>query len=299
VGGAVNRELSLTYADLKQFPSSEIHSLLECAGNSRSSVQPQIEGLLWDHGAVGNANWKGVSVRTLLQQAGIKDTAVEILFEGADRGTEHASGGEVNFAASLPLEKALHPETLLAYEMNGEPLTREHGHPLRVVVPGWFGMASVKWLVNIRVLEQPFTGFHQTGYYVIVKDGDDPAAPKERVTAIRVKSLIHWPGRGEYLQPGNHTLRGVAWSGDGPVVRVEISTDNGATWHAATLEDSQSPYSWQHWEFNWAASKPGYHMLRCRATDAQGNVQPERAEWNFRGFANNSIHTVPVTVLPQ
>lgn len=298
IGGSVNREISLKYEDLKKLPSAEIHSLLECAGNSRASVQPQIEGLLWDNGAVGNANWKGVSVKTLLEQAGIKDNAVEILFEGADRGTENGSGKEINFAASLPMDKALNPETIVAYEMNGEPLTQEHGHPLRLVVPGWFGMASVKWLVGVKVLEQPFDGFHQTGYYVFVKDGDHPDAPKERVTTIRVKSLIRWPGRGAYLKAGVHTIQGVAWSGDGPVQRLEVSADNGATWREAKLEDSHSPYSWQHWEFDWDAREPGYHMLRARATDAQGNVQPERAEWNFRGFANNSIHNVPVTVLP-
>jgi DMSO/TMAO reductase YedYZ molybdopterin-dependent catalytic subunit len=190
----------------------------------------------------------------------------------------------------------MHPDTLLAYEMNGEPLTPEHGFPLRLVTPGWFGMGSVKWLVNIRVLEQPFQGFHQTGYYVFVREGDDPNTTRERVTAMRVKSLINWPRRGAHLKPSVHLVRGVAWSGEGPVVRVEVSADQGTTWHTAALESSRSPYSWQHWEFEWEAPKPGYFMVRSRATDAKGNVQPERAEWNFRGFGNNSIPAVPVTI---
>ncbi|MFQ6030250.1 MAG: sulfite oxidase [Dehalococcoidia bacterium] len=296
VDGAVHRELSLSYQDLRRIDNKEIHSLLECAGNSRSTIQPQIEGLLWDHGAVGNASWKGIPVNTLLARAGIKDSAMEVLFEGADRGTENGAVGEISFAASLPLGKAMHPDTLLAYEMNGEPLTPEHGFPLRLVVPGWFGMGSVKWLVNIRVLEHPFQGFHQTRYYVFVEEGDDDTGPKERVTSMRVKSLINWPGRGSYLPPGRHLVRGVAWSGEGPVVRVKISTDNGTTWHTTALESSQSPYSWQHWEFEWEANQPGYFMVRSRATDTKGNVQPEQAEWNFRGFGNNAIHAVPVTI---
>lgn len=296
VDGEVENGLSLSYADLKQMPSKELPVLLECAGNSRASVQPPIEGLLWDHSGVSSALWKGVRVRELLDRAGIKARAREVLFEGADQGKEYGSSGETKFAMSLPMEKALDDDTLLAYEINGEPLTPEHGYPLRLLVPGWFGMASVKWLSRISVLDHPFQGYHQSSYYVFLDEGKDDGVPKERVSSMRVKSLITWPGRGEVLEPGIHQVRGVAWSGHGAVDRLEVSTDGGQSWQLADLGKSVSPYSWRSWQYRWEAPEPGHFLIRARATDAEGNVQPERAGWNFRGFANNSIHVVPVIV---
>jgi DMSO/TMAO reductase YedYZ molybdopterin-dependent catalytic subunit len=190
----------------------------------------------------------------------------------------------------------MHPDTLLAYEMNGAVLSPEHGYPIRAVVPGWYGMTSVKWLRRIVALDQPFQGYHQSQYYVFIKEGVQHGAHKERVTSMRVKSLITWPNRGQVLSIGTHSIQGVAWSGQGAVSRVEVSTDNGRTWHPTNLQDSQSPYAWQQWKFQWQAIEPGYFLIRARASDAQGNTQPEQAPWNFRGFANNSIHAIPVEV---
>ena len=298
VTGEVERPLHLRYDDLLRLPSKEIVALQECAGNSRATVQPPIEGLLWDNGAVGTARWAGVPLCAVLEQAGLLDSANEVLLEGADHGKERGAPGELSYAMSLPMDKALHPDTLLAFEMNGESLSPEHGYPARVVVPGWYGMASVKWLASIQVLDHPFEGYHQTGYYVFAKEGADDGSPKERVTSLQVKSLITWPGRGQLLLAGKQELRGVAWSGQGPVSQVDVSTDNGRIWQPANLEDSESPYAWQRWEFPWEATQPGYFLLRARATDGVGNIQPARAQWNYRGFANNSIHAVPVEVRP-
>lgn len=200
---------------------------------------------------------------------------------------------------SLPLAKALHPDTLLAYEMNGEALSPEHGYPLRLVVPGWYGMTSVKWLVGIQALQRPFEGYHQSVYYVFAREGAADGSPKERVTLLRVKSLVTWPQRGQVLPPGSHGIRGVAWSGQGPVSRVEVSTDNARSWRPAELEGCVSSYAWQQWEYRWDVEQAGVYLIRARATDDKGNTQPAQAPWNFRGFANNSIHVVPVEIRPQ
>ena len=296
VEGEVERVLHLTYGDLKGMASQEQAVTLECAGNSRATVQPPIEGLLWDHGGVSTGRWTGVSLGAVLGRAGLRYTAKVVLFEGADQGTENGATGQFNYAMSLPLDKALDSDTLLAYEMNGETISPEHGYPLRLVVPGWYGMTSVKWLLNIRVLDRAFEGFHQDDYYVFVNEGDEDGSPKQRVTSMRVKSLITWPGRGKILDVGSHVLRGLAWSGEGPVSLVEVSVDDGRTWQPAEVEGSESVYAWQQWRFQWEAIRPGYFLLRARATDSKGNVQPMQAKWNFRGFANNSIHAVPVAV---
>lgn len=296
VTGEVEMPGSLDLDALKQMPRKELLVLMECAGNSRASIQPPIEGLLWDNGGVSTARWTGVTLASVLEPAGLLDGAVEVVLEGADRGRERGVPGEMGYAMSLPIEKALHPDTILAYDMNGESLPQEHGFPLRAVVPGWFGMTSVKWLTAIKVLSQPYRGFHQTEYYVYVGEGHDNGAPKERVTSLQVKSFVTWPSRGEYLETGRHEIRGIAWSGQGPVAKVEVSTDDGRSWQIASLEESESPYAWRHWTSAWDAGRPGFYLVRARATDQMGNVQPVKAQWNFRGFANNSIHAVPVHV---
>jgi DMSO/TMAO reductase YedYZ molybdopterin-dependent catalytic subunit len=303
VWGEVERPFMLRYKDLKGLPSKEVVCLLECAGNSRSTMQPPAEGVPWDHGAVGTARWRGVPVAAVLEQASLRPKSTNVLFEGADFGKERTAPGvlaptEGSYAMSLPLEKALHPDTVLAYEMNGESLSAEHGYPVRLLVPGWYGMASVKWLVNIRVLNQPFRGFHENDYYVFVAEGERDTPIGQRVTTIRVKSLITWPGRGGLIPTGTHRIRGVAWSGQGAISQVEVSTDNGRSWHQAALQEPQSPYAWQRWEYQWEVRKPGYYLIRARATDDKGNTQPLQAPWNFRGYAVNSTHTVPVTVRP-
>jgi len=237
-------------------------------------------------------------LNALLEQAGLKDTAVEVVFEGSDDGREEEDGVafDLNYRRSLPLEQARHPDTLLGYEMNGHVLTSDHGFPLRLVVPRWYGMASVKWLTRINVLDQPFEGFFQKRRYVMINQGPEHSLEREPVTALKVKSLIASPRHGEVIQPGACTIRGFAWSGEGEVKRVEVSTDGGLYWQDAALLGESDPNAWRQWEFMWQTSFPGHFIFMVRATDSTGNTQPHTITWNFRGYANNSIHTIAIEV---
>jgi DMSO/TMAO reductase YedYZ molybdopterin-dependent catalytic subunit len=269
---------------------------MECAGNSRSTMQPPAEGVQWDNGAVSVSSWKGISVKTVLEQAGLTAAATDVLFEGTDSGTEPHSGGELIYAMSVPMDKLLDPDTILAYEMNGETLPKDHGFPIRLIVPGWYGMASVKWLDKITVLDHPNGGFHEMDYRIYPATDGKNDSTIQRVTSLKIKSLISTPCKGNILQPGSHTIKGVAWSGDGHITKVEVSTDDDRTWREAKLEAPTGKYSWQHWEIDWEANNIGHSLLRSRATDSAGNVQPMLADWNFRGYQVNSIHSVPITV---
>ena len=296
VTGDVETPLNLRYDDLLKMPSHEVVSLMECAGNSRSTMQPPAEGVQWDNGAVSVSRWKGVSVKTVLEQASLKGVATDVLFEGVDTGTEPHSGGPLRYAMSIPIEKLLDPDTLLAYEMNGETLPKDHGYPIRLLVPGWYGMASVKWLSNITVMDHPNGGFHEMDYRIYPATDGKADAKVKRVTSLKIKSLISTPNKGSVITPGPHKIKGVAWSGDGHITKVEISTDDDRTWRPAKLEEPSGSYSWQHWEYDWEATNLGHSLLRSRATDSKGNVQPMLAQWNFRGYQVNSIHSVPITV---
>ncbi len=296
VTGDVDNPLDLRYDDLLKMPSHEIVSLMECAGNSRSTMQPPAEGVQWDNGGVSVSRWKGVSVKTVLEQASLKGVATDVLFEGVDSGTEAHADGPMCYAMSVPLEKLLDPDTILAYEMNGEPIPKDHGFPLRLLVPGWYGMASVKWLARITVMDHPNAGFHEMDYHIYPATNGKADAKAKRITSLKVKSLISAPAKGSFINPGLHQIKGVAWSGDGHITKVEVSTDDDRTWRPAKLEEPSGNYSWQHWEIDWEANNLGHALLRSRATDSQGNVQPMLAQWNYRGYQVNSIHSVPVTV---
>jgi DMSO/TMAO reductase YedYZ molybdopterin-dependent catalytic subunit len=272
--------------------SHEILNLMECAGNSRSTMQPAAEGVQWDHGAVSSASWRGVPVSAVLDRAVVGATAKDVLFDGADHGDEKHGADALHYAMSIPMEKALHPDTILAFEMNGAPLTPEHGFPLRLLVPGWYGMASVKWLSSIKLITKPNGGFHETDYCVYPADGGE----SHRVTKIQVKSLITSPALREKVPMGARKIKGVAWAGECAIAKVEVSTDDAKSWHPANLENSDSSYSWQHWQYDWAPTRTGHHLLRVRATDAEGNLQPIQARWNYRGYVVNSVHAVPVIV---
>ena len=296
VTGDVNNSLDLSYDDFLKMPSHEIVSLMECAGNSRSTMQPPAEGVQWDNGAVSVSRWKGVSVKAILEQAGLKASATDVLFEGTDSGKDAHSGNQLTYAMSVPLEKLLNEDTLLAYEMNGETLPKDHGFPIRLLVPGWYGMASVKWLDKITVMDHPNGGFHEMDYRIYPATDGKSDAQVERVTTLKVKSLISTPAKGSVLAPGSYTIKGVAWSGDGTITKVEVSTDDDRSWREAKLEEPNGNYSWQHFEIDWEAKNLGHSLIRCRATDSAGNVQPMLANWNFRGYRCNSIHSVPITV---
>ncbi|MCI4336630.1 MAG: sulfite oxidase [Thermoplasmata archaeon] len=304
IEGEVERRTMLKFSDLRSLAESSLVATMECAGNSRSAVQPPADGVRWNHGAVGTARWSGVPLGDLLRQAGLKASAREVVFEGADHGREAGVDGELRYAMSVPLEKACDPGTLVALEMNGAPLTPHHGFPARIVVPGWYGMASVKWISRIIVADQPFTGFFKTRPYVFIQEGDPVDRPKRPVTTLRVKSLITWPPSGATLPPGRHVVRGVAWSGEGTIERVEVAagsigrSDDSAGWEAATLLEPRAPHAWVRWEATLDLARPGYYVLRARARDDAGHIQPVRTDWNFRGVATNSMHAIPIIVHP-
>jgi DMSO/TMAO reductase YedYZ molybdopterin-dependent catalytic subunit len=218
---------------------------------------------------------------------------VEVLFEGGDTGVPSEGSARVPFARSLPLEKALHPDTLLAFEMNGAPLPPEHGGPVRLLVPGWYGMASVKWLAAITALEQPFTGFYQQDRYVLDFPGSSETLP---VREMGARALITSLEQGDVVRAGSHVVSGVAWSGRGSVASVEVSLEGGGPWRPARLLGPAAPYAWRRWEFEWQPARLGRHVLRARAVDGQGNVQPDLAPWNRLGYCNNSVQPVVVEV---
>ncbi len=288
--------LELDMGALRKFPRAELVSLLECAGNGRGLFTPTVAGVPWRYGAVGNARWAGVRLADVLRRAGFPPAVKHILFNGADVGL----GNAPDFARSIPIEKAMHADTLLAYEMNGAPLTPEHGFPLRVVAPGWAGDSWVKWLVEIEGLEREYDGFFMKTAYrhpvrpVAPGTAVDPAAMVP-VTELGVKSLIANPAEGDRVGPGPVTIRGAAWSGETPVARVDVSADGGRTWQAAALGAEQARYGWRLWQLRWTPPARGEHVLMARAADARGRTQPLDAAWNPSGYLWNAVHRVRVT----
>jgi DMSO/TMAO reductase YedYZ molybdopterin-dependent catalytic subunit len=297
VGGAVERPTELSLAELRSQPSVTRAVTLECAGNGRALLEPRPVSQPWLLEAVGNAAWTGVPLRDVLGRAGVVDGAVEVLFTGLDHGIE----GEVeqDYERSLPLDEALREEVLLAYEMNGHPLLPQHGFPLRLVVPGWYGMTHVKWLSRITVLAEPFRGYqHERGYRL----RSDPEERGEPITRIRPRSLMVPPGIPEFMtrrrivDAGPHAVRGRAWSGRAPIERVEFSDDDGRSWTDAELDAAPPhPFAWRGWSHAWRAV-PGERVLCCRATDASGERQPLEPAWNVGGYANNAVQRVVALV---
>ena len=299
VDGRVERELSLSLDDLRARPATTLAVTLECAGNGRAQLSPRPLSQPWLLEAVGTAEWTGVRVGELLDEAGVSGDAVEVLFGGLDRGVE--GGEEQSYERSLPLADARREAVLLAYAMNGEPLPPQHGFPLRLVVPGWYGMTSVKWLERITVLDRPFEGYQQARGYRLRQHPDEAGEP---VTRMVPRSLMVPPGIPDFatrvrtapLAPC--VVRGRAWSGFGPIERVEFSDDRGETWTDARLGGQPSRWAWRAWESDWEPAGPGEYELCCRATDSEGNTQPLQAPWNLGGYANNAVQRVPVTVTP-
>jgi DMSO/TMAO reductase YedYZ molybdopterin-dependent catalytic subunit len=298
VGGPVARPLTLSLAELRDRPRHTVRVTMECAGNGRAQLTPRPISQPWLVEAVGTAEWTGVRLKDIIAEAQPDDSAVEVVFTGADHGVER--GIEQDYQRSLSVQEAARPDVLLAYEMNGQPLPPQHGYPVRLVVPGWYGMAHVKWLRAITVVDTPFTGFQNAAYRMRQEADEDGAA----VTRIAPRALLVPPGfpdfmsRERIVRPGPITLDGRAWSGSAPIVRVEVSSDAGLTWADATLEpDPAHPFAWQRWTFAWHA-QVGRHVLAARATDADGRTQPLDQPWNRGGFANNVVQRVPVTCLP-
>jgi len=297
VDGNVARPLSLSLDDLRARETVSADITFECAGNGRALLDPRPISQPWVLEAVGTGAWTGVPLATLLADAGIGDGAVEVLFTGLDRGVE----GEVEqaYQRSLPLADALADDVLLAFGMNGGPLPPQHGFPLRLVVPGWYGMTNVKWLSRITLLDEPFAGYQNARGYRFRRDPDEEGTA---VTRMAVRSLMVPPGipdfatRRRFAEATAHAIEGRAWSGSGAVESVEVSDDGGATWHAAAVEEAAGPHAWQRWTFAWRPRAAGEYELCCRATDSAGDRQPADPPWNLGGYANNAVQRVPVTV---
>lgn len=295
VDGLVGKSLSLNLEDIKKRPKVTMPVTMECAGNGRAYMYPRPINQPWMHEAVSTAEWTGTPLKPILEEAGLSDRAVEVLFTGRDRGIQ----GEEDqyYQRSLRMEDVMRDEVLLAYEMNGAPLEIQHGFPLRLMVPGWYGMTSVKWLDRIEVIDKPFRGY-QMLFYVDSKGEDDPGTPIEtiRVRALMVPPGIQiFPALERQVEAGSVTLTGRAWAGRNQITRVEVSTDDGATWNDATLEEPVGEWAWRGWNFEWDA-KPGKHVLMCRATDSAGNVQPTEQVWTYYGVGNNGVARTEVNV---
>jgi DMSO/TMAO reductase YedYZ molybdopterin-dependent catalytic subunit len=298
VGGLVDTPLDLDLPALQAMPSRTVRVTIECAGNGRARLEPRPVSQPWLVEAVGTADWTGVPLQYVLDAAGVLPDAVEAVFTGADHGIER--GVEQDYQRSLPIAETLRDEVLLAYAMNGQPLPPQHGHPVRLVVPGWYGMAHVKWLVGIELIDEAFDGFQQTVAYRLRQSPDEQGEP---VTRIAPRALLIPPGfpdfmsRARVVRPGPVLLEGRAWSGQAPVNRVEVSTDGGRSWTAADLAPAgEHRWAWQRFTCPWTAT-PGEHLLVARATTVDGEVQPVEQVWNRGGFANNAVQQIPVTCL--
>src|SRR2546426_8438634 len=281
IEGAVDRSLEVTYDELLKMKTRTVVATLECAGNSRVFLVPKVKGTQWELGAVGNAEWTGVPLGDVLQQASIRKDAVDVILEGADDGTVAEPPrpvGKIHFSRSLPKEKAM-DDVLLAYKMNGQQLPASHGFPLRAVVPGWYGMASIKWLQRIVVTDKPFNGYYQTVDYAYWRRSDAGPALVP-LSEMQVKAEIARPSMNEVVPAGhNYRVVGAAWTADCEITKVELSTDGGASWQLVTLLGEPVKNAWRLWEFDWETpSQPGKHTLMARATDSRGRSQSDQRD---------------------
>jgi len=295
VGGAVEKPIELSMEELLDLPAVTRAATLECAGNGRVFLEPRAQGVQWELGAVGTAEWTGVPLDAVLRRAGLRAEVREIVLEGADRGVTESNGtrgSEIAYARGVCVEDS--ERVVLAYAMNGEPLSREHGFPLRAIVPGHYAMASVKWLTRIHAVTEPFQGYFQTEDYAYWEE-----AARNRVRrplrAMMLKSSIARPAAGSIVKAGEVvTVAGAAWSGGAPVECVDVSTDGGTTWAAAEMLDPAEPGVWRRWQYAWRVPGAGEYTLLSRATDARGKVQPLERDPRWETYVIH--HVVPVVV---
>jgi DMSO/TMAO reductase YedYZ molybdopterin-dependent catalytic subunit len=296
VEGMVEQQLRLDLNLIRSLPQRSVTTTMECAGNGRARLRPRPVSQPWLAEAVGTAIWTGTPLVGLLRQAGIGRDAREVIFTGADHGIER--GVEQDYQRGLPLSEATQEGVLVVHEMNGAPLPPQHGGPVRLIVPGWYGMAQVKWLTRIELVAEPFDGFQMRAYRL----RQSPEEPGTAVTRIEPRALLVPPGFPDFMsrlrvaRAGAVVLEGRAWSGWAPISQVEVSTDNGATWVTAELEPPLGQQAWTRWTWNWEA-RTGQHQLAVRARDETGRIQPLEQGWNRGGFANNAIQRVEVTVI--
>ncbi|MCA4134414.1 sulfite oxidase [Arthrobacter sp. M4] len=294
IGGLVDHPHEFTLAELQHRERRTLPVTMECAGNGRSRMDPRPISQPWDQGAVGTAEWTGTPLAPILREVGLAPEAVELVFTGADRGLQ--GGSEHAYARSLTIADAMSDDVLFAYEINGQPLPPQHGHPLRLLVPGWYGMTSVKWLQSIEAIDHTFDGYQQAVAYHFVQE---PSEQGEPVKHIRPRALMVPPGipdfmtRDRVLDAGPVLLQGRAWAGKNAISRVEVCVDG--KWADAHLDPEAGHFAWRGWSFTWVAA-PGNHVLSCRATDVEGNTQPLQSEWNYQGMANNAVQELSVSV---
>jgi sulfane dehydrogenase subunit SoxC len=299
VDGCVRAPVALTLDELRARPAVSMPVMMECAGSGRAHLAPRPVSAPWHDEAIGCAEWTGTPLRGVLEEVGLRDDAVELLFTAHDRGIDQ--GVEQDYQRSLPVDEALRDDVLLAYAMNGQPLPPSHGFPLRLIVPEWYGMASVKWLRSITAIAQPFEGVQQTLLYRYRSSEDDPGTP---VTRKKPRALMAPPGIPEFLSRTRHVragrtlIEGRAWSGRDAVCRVEFSADGGRSWEDARLQERNGRHGWSAWSYEWDARDAGDYELCARATDVAGNVQPldGAAAWNLGGYAINAVQRVAVRV---
>lgn len=294
VSGLVERPLSLSLRDLVKMSSQSCFVTLECAGNGRSTLNPRVQGEQWNFGAASTAEWTGVPLREVLDRAGVKAGTRAVVFRGADSGTLDGSSEAIRFERSLSLDDARGSEALLAHAMNGEALPIQHGYPLRLIVPSWYAVASVKWLTEIEVIGEAFRGHYQTETYFFEWQHDGQLV-REPVSLQRIRSLITEPEPETEVERGDVPIRGVAWSGAAPIARVEVSI-GGGPWQDGRLVGERKRHSWQGWELLAQLEQPGPTVISSRATDMAGRTQPDLPEWNRLGYGNNAIHKICVDV---
>jgi len=297
IEGAVERPVEFTYDQLLNMEKHNVTSILECAGNSRVFLVPKVKGVQWELGAVGNAQWTGVFLRHLLTKAGLKSEAVDIILEGADQGTidePPRPAGKIHFARSLPKAKAMN-DVLLAYQMNGEPLPATHGFPLRAIVPGWYAVASVKWLERIIVSDKPFHGYYQTVDYAYWQR-DELGPTRVPIDELQIKAEIARPGINELVPAGtSYLVTGAAWTADSEITKVEFSPNGGASWSDVRLTGKSVNNAWRLWEFDWKTpTQPGNYALMARASDSRGRSQPAERDGDRGTYMIN--HCLPIDI---
>lgn len=293
IDGAVERPLSFSLDDLLRMPARTQAVTLECAGHRRAEFEPATSGVQWGAGAVSEARWTGVPLEDLLNRTGVTAGATEVVFEGADCGKHRTSDGEVPFARSIPLARALNDDVLVAFEMNGSAIPAVHGAPIRAIVPGVYAVASVKWLRRIEVLERPFDGPFQVDDYRMFGLGSYETP--ESVQDLNINALIVAPETGAVIRGGSISISGIAWGGRGGVDAVEVRL-SGQQWRQAFVAAPNPPYGLVRWRCLADDVPPGEHTIEVRARDRTGRVQPEKPQWNTLGYANNSKHRVAITV---
>jgi sulfite oxidase len=297
VNGMVSKPVELTLADLQKLPQHTLPAVIECTGNGRGFYSPKVPGIQWGRGAIGNAEWTGPRISDILKLAGANESAAFLETDGADTGVASTP----DFIRSLPMKKAMHPATILALKMNGQELPEIHGYPARLIVPGWDGTSSVKWVIRLSAAAQANNGFFMNPAYRFPKYALPPGTPAkpaelEVIEGMPVKSCITSPEDKATLPRGAATIRGFAWAGEEAVEKLDVSTDGGSTWQAAQLSNPKLPFTWRLWTLNWLPKNPGYYTILSRATDSAGRVQPIVSTWNPSGYLWNAIDRIGVTV---